>query len=224
MPRTKRAAPGGYVYHVLNRGVGRMRLFEKPRDYEAFEEILSETLAKIPLRICAFSVMPNHWHFVVWPEEDGQLGVFFQRLSVTHVTRWSRAKGRVGYGHVYQGRFKSFPVETEDYFYQVARYDERNELRANLVSEASAWRWSSLWIHEHGSPEQRRWLSAWPLPRPRAWGQYVNQAETEAELKALRHSVQRGKPYGREAWVSTTAEQLGLQSTLRARGRPRKKE
>lgn len=222
MPRTRRAAPGGYVYHVLNRGVGRMRLFTKPRDYEAFLEILDETLAKIPLRICGFCLMPNHWHFVVWPERDGQLGVFFQRLGVTHVTRWARARCRVGFGHVYQGRFKSFPVETEEYFYQVVRYAERNALRANLVARAEDWRWSSLWIREHGTKQQRSWLSAWPVPRPRAWREYVNEGETEAELKALRHSIQRGAPYGSDAWVLATAAQLGLQSTLRPRGRPRK--
>jgi putative transposase len=125
---------------------------------------------------------------------------------------------------VYQGRFKSFPVETEDHFYRVVRYAERNALRANLVSEASDWRWSSLWIYEHGSPEQRAWLSAWPVPRPRGWRTYLNQAETEAELKALRGCVQRGTPYGTEAWISTTAEELGLASTLRARGRPRKRD
>jgi putative transposase len=199
-----------------------MRLFTKPRDYEAFLEILDETLAKVPLRICGFCLMPNHWHFVVWPEEDGQLGVFFHRLGVTHVTRWARAKCRVGYGHVYQGRFKSFPVETDDYFYQVVRYAERNALRANLVGQAEEWRWSSLWIRKLGSPQQQAWLSAWPVPRPRDWYRYVNQAETEAELKALRHSIQRGRPFGREAWIATTAAQLGLQSTLRPRGRPRK--
>jgi putative transposase len=76
MPRIARAAPGGYVYHVLNRGVGRMQLFASPRDYEAFQEILAETLAKSPLRICALAIMPNHWHFVVWPEADGQLAAF----------------------------------------------------------------------------------------------------------------------------------------------------
>ena len=94
MPRTARAAPGGFVYHVLNRGVGRMRLFDKARDYEAFEETLAETLAKISLRVCGFCVMPNHWHFVVWPDADDQLGLFFQRLTVTHATRWVRAKRR----------------------------------------------------------------------------------------------------------------------------------
>lgn len=222
MPRTRRAAPGGYVYHVLNRGVGRMRLFTKPRDYEAFQEILGETLAKVSLRICGFSLMPNHWHFVVWPEEDDQLGVFFQRLTVTHVTRWARAKDRVGFGHVYLARFKSFPVETEEYFYKVVRYVERNALRANLVDEAGEWPWSSLWIRQQGSPEQRAWLSEWPVPYPRDWHSYVNRLETEAELKALRHSVQRGTPYGSDGWVSETAAEMGLESTLRPRGRPRK--
>ncbi len=207
---------------MLNRGVGRMRLFTKPRDYEAFQEIIGEALAKVPLRICGFSLMPNHWHFVVWPEEDAQLGVFFQRLTVTHATRWTRAKGRVGFGHVYQDRFKSFPVETEEYFYQVVRYVERNPLRANLVDEAGKWPWSSLWIRQQGTAEQRAWLSEWPVPCPRDWHSYVNRPETEAELKALRHSVQRGTPYGSVAWVSDTAAQLGLESTLRSRGRPRK--
>lgn len=221
MPRTRRAAPGGYVYHVLNRGVGRLRLFSDPRDYEAFLEILDETLAKFPLRICGFCLLPNHWHFVVWPERDGQLAAFFQRLGVTHVTRWARAKGRVGYGHVYQGRFKSFPVQTDESFCRVVRYVERNALRAKLVEQAQDWPWSSLWIRQRGSEAQRGWLSTWPVRRPRDWCQYVNRPETAAELVAMRHSIQRGTPYGSAAWVHATAAQLGLQSTLRPRGRPR---
>ncbi|MEX1027694.1 MAG: transposase, partial [Candidatus Paceibacterota bacterium] len=73
MPRSRRVAPGGYVYHVLNRGVGRCRLFYKPRDYEAFEEIVEETLLTRAMRICGFCLMPNHWHLVLWPEHDGEL-------------------------------------------------------------------------------------------------------------------------------------------------------
>jgi putative transposase len=216
------AAPGGFVYHVLNRGVGRMRLFHATRDYVAFEEIVAETLVKVPLRLCALCLMPNHWHFVAWPEADGQLAAFFQRLTVTHATRWARAKRRVGLGHVYQGRFKSFPVETDEHFLQLVRYVERNALRANLVTEAEAWRWSSLWIREHGTAEQRACLSDWPVRRPQRWGAYVNRPATQRELDALRTSVQRGRPYGGVAWIASTAEQLGLESTLRPRGRPRR--
>ena len=102
------------LFHVLNRGVGRMRLFEKEGDYEAFERILEETQEARPMRICAYCLMPNHWHFVLWPEHDGGLAAFMQRLTITHVRRWQEHRGQVGLGHVYQGRYKSFPVETDE--------------------------------------------------------------------------------------------------------------
>ena len=153
------------------------------------------------MRICSYCVMPNHWHFVLWPQHDGDLAAFMQRLTVTHVTRWQKNRRRVGEGHVYQGRFKSFPVETDDYFYQLVRYVERNALRANLVPRAEEWRWSSLWRREHGSPAEQTLLAEWPMPCPRHWLRYVNEAETESELEALRRSVHRGQPFGSGDWV-----------------------
>ena len=210
------------VFHVLNRGVGRQRLFDKPADYVAFEELVEETLDKVAMRICAYCLMPNHWHFVVWPEHDGDLAAFMQRLTVTHVTRWQKHRQRVGEGHVYQGRFKSFPIQTDDCFYQVVRYAERNALRANLVARAEDWQWSSLWRRSNGTPDQRRWLSTWPLSRPREWVHHVNAPQTEAELVALRRSVTRGQPFGSPQWTEATAQELGLESTIRTRGRPKK--
>jgi len=210
------------VFHVLNRGVGRQRLFDKPADDVTFEELVAETLDKVAMRICAYCLMPNHWHFVLWPEHDGDLAAFMQRLTVTHVTRWQKHRRRVGEGHVYQGRFKSFPVQTDDDFYQVVRYAERNALRAHLVERAEDWQWSSLWRREHGTPDDRRWLSTWPLSRPREWLKQVNEPQTEAELEALCRSVTRGQPFGSPQWTEATAKQLGLESTSRTRGRPKK--
>ncbi len=221
MPRVNRIAPGGMVFHVLNRGVGRQRLFEKPADYAAFEDVMTETLEKVPIRICSYCLMPNHWHLVLWPEEDGQLARFMQRLTVTHVTRWQSHRRRMGQGHVYQGRFKSFPVETDEYFYQLVRYVERNALRAKFVARAEDWQWSSLWRREHAPLEDRRWLGAWPLPRSRRWAEFVNEPETAAELASLRRCVKRGQPFGSPAWMEETAKQLHLESTIRPRGRPR---
>ena len=221
MPRTSRGAPGGYVYHVLNRGVGRRRLFDKAADFQAFEDILAETCRLLPMRVCGFCLMPNHWHLVLWPEHDGELAAFMQRLTITHVTRWQKHREKVGEGHLYQGRYKSFPVEVDDHFYQIMRYTERNALRAGLVAQAEAWRWGSLWRRTEGSAEQQALLSPWPLPQPTDWIRLVNQPQQETELAALRRSVTRGRPYGSQSWVRTTAEQLGLQATLRSRGRPR---
>lgn len=219
MPRTKRVAPGGTVFHALNRGVGRMKIFSTQRDYLAFEETVEETLRLYPMRILAYCWLPNHWHFLLWPEEDGQLSAFLQRLTNTHTQRWQRAKQKVGYGHLYQGRFKSFPVETDEHFYSVARYVERNALRAGLVATAESWRWGSLWrrVNNVHAPL----LTDWPLPEPRGWTKHVNQPQTEAELGAIRRCVQRGSPYGTDTWTTRTARALGLTSTLQPRGRPK---
>jgi len=208
------------VFHVLNRGVGRRNLFDKAGDFEAFERVLKETLRLRPMRVCGYCWMSNHWHFVLWPESDGDLAAFMQQLTNTHVKRWKEHRGETGLGPLYQGRYKSFPVQTEDYFYQVVRYVERNALRANLVERAEQWLWSSLCPGREES--QRDILSAWPLARPANWIELVNEPQTEAELEALRHCVNRGTPYGEKSWVETTAARLGLAATLRLRGRPRK--
>ncbi len=222
MPRPIRIAPGGMVFHVLNRGVGRMRVFHHDDDYLAFERIMEETLQTRPMRICAYCLMPNHWHMVLWPQHDGDLAAFMQRLTVTHVARWQRNKRRVGYGHLYQGRFKSFPVETDDHFYQVVRYVVRNPLRANLVDDLDEWHWSSFWRYRRGTAAQKRLLSRWPLDRPRKWKSHVQRPQTESEQAALQRSIARGSPLGRKVWVCQVAEQLKLTSTLARRGRPRK--
>ena len=210
------------VFHVLNRGVARMQLFEKPADYQAFELVLRETVDESPIRICAYALMPNHWHLLVWPESDGDLAAFMQRLTVTHVRRWQLNRGYSGLGHVYQGRYKSFPVESDEHFWVVARYVERNALRANVVLRAEEWRWSSLWRRYQGRREEKSLLARWPIEVPRNWIERVNQADDGRELEALRRCVQRGRPYGLPEWQKEIAIRLGLESTYRPAGRPRK--
>ena len=196
MPRASRYLPGGMVFHVLNRAVGRRTLFSKEADYLAFERVLEETLRTRPMRICAYCVMPNHWHFVLWPEHDGDLSAFLQQLTNTHVKRWKEHRREVGYGHLYQGRFKCFPVQTDAYFYDVVRYVERNALRANLVARAERWPWSSLGRGLRAEPVAPI-LADWPLPRPADWPTIVNRPQTESEIASLRHCVNRGRPYRR---------------------------
>jgi putative transposase len=220
MARRLRCSDGGYVYHVLNRAVGRTRLFTKPADYTAFEQVLQQAWDRFGLRLLSYAILPNHWHLVVWPERDGQLSRWAQWLTVTHVRRWHAHHHTEGSGPIYQGRFKSFPVQADNHFYTVCRYVERNALRANLASRAEQWRWSSLWHREHRAPVD--WLSAWPLPLPEDWVAVVNRAETKGELAALRRSVLRGAPFGDEEWQRRTSSELGLESSLRQPGRPRK--
>ncbi len=224
MPRRARSIQGGLVYHVLNRSNGRHPLFRKEADYVAFERVLEEAFEREPLRILAYCVLPNHWHFVVWPKQgaDRQVSEFFRWLTVTHTQRWHAHYHTSGNGHLYQGRFKSFPVDTDEHLYTVLRYVERNSVRANLADRADAWRWSSAWRMHHGASSSRAILCEWPIPRPSDWLLRVNRAETKGELESLRRSVQRGQPFGSESWCERIIKRLGLESTIRSPGRPKK--
>lgn len=197
-----------------------MQIFDADHDYSAFQRVIEETLRVVPMRISAYCWMPNHWHFVLWPERDGELSEFMQRMTNMHTQRWQRAKGRVGDGHLYQGRFKSFPIQSDDHFYQVVRYVERNALRAGLVARAQDWPWGSLWQRTQALTGL---LSEWPIGKPRDWNCHVNEPQTEAELDAIRRCAKRGCPYGSAAWTEQAAQLLGLQSALQPRGRPRRK-
>jgi putative transposase len=159
MPRRGRSAPGGRAYHVLNRGNGRRTLFRKEADYAAFERILEQAVERLPMRVLGWCLMPNHWHLVLWPESDGQLSEFMRWLTVTHAQRLHAHRRDGAGGHVYQGRFKSFPVQEDHHFLVLMRYVERNALRANLVRRAEDWRWSSLWRRERGDAAQRAVLT-----------------------------------------------------------------
>jgi putative transposase len=161
MPRRARSIIGGYVYHVLNRANGRLRLFKKDGDFAAFEQVVSEARERVPLRILGYVVMSNHWHFVVWPRQrrDGEVTDFFRWLTLTHSQRWHAHHGTSGMGHIYQGRFKSFPIAADEHFLKVLRYVERNPLRAGLVSRAEDWRWGSLYRRTRGIADEMALLA-----------------------------------------------------------------
>ena len=221
MARVPRNATGGIVYHVLNRANGRMQIFRTDRDYQAFVDLLQEAKKKYPMRILAYCLMPNHWHLLLYPESDDDLPRFMRWLGLTHTQRWHAAHKTTGYGHVYQGRYKSFPVQTDEHFLQVARYIERNPLRAKLVMQAQDWQWSSLWLRKKGSKRYRDILSSWPVPATSTYTTWVNQPQPKEEVEVIRYAIKRSRPYGGEDWVHTTAKQLNLEATLNPRGRPK---
>lgn len=220
MPRRPRRATGGYVFYVLNRAAGRKKIFRNDEDYAAFEQTLEEAREQVPMRLLAYCIMPNHWHLVLWPRRDGELSEYMRWLTNTHTRRWHLAHRTTGTGPLYQGRFKSFPVQQDDHYYRLCRYVERNALRANLTLRAEDWRWSSLHACVYDRTDVT--IDIGPLPYGSTWVEYVNQPETEAELAALRNSAQRGSPYGEPTWRKATAAKLKLESKLGNLGRPRK--
>src|SRR5438067_1726188 len=232
MSRTARAAPPGLVYHVLNRSVGRMKMFRRDADFDAFERIIREAHERHPLRLLDYCIMPTHWHFVAWPEKEGELTDFFRWLAHTHAMRWRVSHHTVGYGHLYQDRFKSFVVKRDRHLLTLCRYVERNALAAGLVERAQDWRYGSVWARAAQASSSTSspghpigaLLSEWPVERPANWIELVNRPLTGKELERVRLSLARGRPLGPDDWTRRTASRLNLQHTLRREGRPAKKE
>ncbi len=216
MPRTARASAGGVCYHVLNRGNGRQRIFSGDGDYAAFLDLLAAACERLPLRILGLCLMPNHFHLLLWPHADGDLSRWMQWLLTAHVRRYHGRRGTSG--HVWQGRFKAFPIEQDEHFLTVLRYVERNPQRAGLVRRAVQWPWSSLALRARHAGL----LADPPVKLPRNWVERVHRPETAEELAAVRESVVRGAPFGSPAWRTRMAAALGLEAALRPRGRPRK--
>jgi putative transposase len=117
------------------------------------------------------------------------------------------------------GRFKAFPIEEDEHLISVLRYVARNALRAELASGAEDWKWSSVaaWLRH----DPLLWRGEVPL-RDERWMERVNEPLSAGDLSRLRLSVERGRPYGADAWMKETARRLGVESTLRPRGRPPK--
>ena len=165
--------------------------------------------------------MPNHFHLVAWPRKDGDLGKWMQWLMTSHVRRYHRHYDSSG--HVWQGRFKAFPVQSDEHLLTVMQYVERNPVRAKSIPirKAQNWQWSSA-----GTPPsdcETVKLHAGPVKRRKDWLDWVNQPLSEVELSDMRLCLKRGRPFGTQRWQNKTAKNLGLESTMRPRGCPKKK-
>jgi putative transposase len=217
-----RIAIGDTIYHVINRANGRMQIFNTKEDYQLFEQLLTEARELTDMRILAYTIMPNHWHLVLYPRRDGDMSAFMHWLTTTHVRQYRVASESIGGGHLYQGTYKSFPVEKSEYLSTLIRYVEQNSLRAKLVTRAEDWKYSSLYRRMKGTLKQQKLLAKLPIDLPHQYLKEVNTIYGEATLQEIRTSIQRGTPYGRDRWVEKFVSTHQMESTVRTPGRPRK--
>ena len=220
MGRALRVNKGNYIYHVLNRANARVQIFDNDKDYKLFEEILEEAEEKFDMRILGYSIMPNHWHLILYPKKDGDLSKFMNWLTLTHTQRWHSIKKTIGQGHLYQGRYKSFICQNDAYFLTLVRYAERNPKKADLVKKAENWRWGSVWRRENGTEKQKKLLSEWPISKPKDYLKYLNESQNENEEKIIQNAILRGSPYGEDGWKDKIIKKFKLETTIRQRGRP----
>jgi putative transposase len=227
MGRPPRLIGDGLVYHALNRGNNRERVFFRPTDYEQFLRALAQTQERYPFRLYAYCLMANHFHLVLQPADGQAISRILQSLTVAHTWHYHRAQATSG--HVWQGRFKSPVIAADEHLLTVLRYVESNPLRAGMVTDLAEYSWSSYPAHGLGRglpllAEAPVWrsLGRREPARQRYWRQWLHTPLTEKELALVRRSVGSGRPYGSVAWVEQTGARLGLNLVARPRGRPRK--
>jgi putative transposase len=200
------------VAHVLSRGNNRAKVFHSPSDYDRFVHLLDKATKRHDVDHYAFCIMPNHFHLVVRVDETEQLSQMMQWWLTTHVKR--HHPRHASSGHVWQGRFKSFPIQEDEHLLTVLRYVLLNPCRAGLAQYPWEWQWSSL---RHGLM-----IKPWPLEPPGRVSDWLRSPASQEQEDRLRRSITRGAPFGHEDWEAETAARWDLESTLRPRGRPRK--
>ena len=185
-----------------------------------------EAHALHPTRILAWCLMRNHWHFVLWPREEGEVTAFLRWLAHTHAMRWHVAHGTVGRGHLYQGRFKSFPVQEDGHVLTVCRYVERNALQCPRCAARGG-----LALGELVGAAERPAGPAIAVERL-AGGAACSLAavgqpalDGKGSVRPCGPAVARGRPYGDDDWQQKQVKRLGLLHTMSAakgvRQRPR---
>jgi putative transposase len=222
MPRQARIAPDGLIHHVMNRGDHRETIFHKAADFQAFLGLMSEAGRRIAMRILAYCIMRNHFHFVLWPYEGVDLSAYMQVLMNLHISRYLRHYPPSSPGHIYQGRYTNSLVQDGPSLLTVMRYVEANALKANLVTRAEHYMWSSA--SPHASDPGRPALSDGPAPKPPDWLGFINAPQRGEEIEKMQRAMWRGAPVGDEAWRNRMVKAYGLDHTIRDRGRPRSYE
>jgi putative transposase len=172
MARRRRITPGGFVYHVCNRGSRKGGLFDDAKEYARFLCLLERARRKRPMRIIAYCLMRTHFHFLLWPEGEADLPRFMHWITATHAQHWHRHRGSAGTGAVYQSRYVSRPIWDHRHYLTVLRYVERNALQAGLVRRAELWPWCS--VSEPSLPGSSFEVDPGPVPRLPHWLDLLN--------------------------------------------------
>ena len=194
MPRSNRVDVGNMIYHVINRASARLMLFDAKEDYQLILQTLEEAKEKYGMRILAYCIMPNHFHLLLHPKNDGDLSKFMYWFTMTHTQRWHAMHKTYGSGHIYQGRYKSFLVCDDAYYLTLLRYIERNPLRAKIVIKLINWKWGSY--HERTQQSKTKLLDVSPVPLPENYNVFVTEAVTPNELASIRQSITKSKDKG----------------------------
>jgi putative transposase len=221
MARIARVVAVGVAHHVTQRGIGRRFLLDREADRQVYLGLLRENLAAHRVALAGFCLMSNHVHLIVIPEDEEGLGLSMKHTHGRYASYWNAVHSSSG--HAWQGRYFSCPLD-ESHLWEALRYTELNPVRANLVTEAHAWAWSSAAAHcGTVQADERLSMSLWQRCwTPAGWREYLAAGETEKALALIRKSTHTGRPLGTEEFVRALEQSTERRLLPQKGGRPPK--
>lgn len=231
MGRPPRITIPNLYFHILNRGNNKQLTFRDESDYFHYIKLIKRYKEKFNFKLYHFSLMPNHVHFQKEPIKDGDISRIMQRLTLAH-TRYFNTKYQT-VGHVWQGRFKSQLIDSDEYFLYCGLYIEANPVRAGLVKKPEDWKWSSYNFYAHGKCDKLIEkiidpdpfyiaLADEPNKRQELYRARVETVLQESFIKNFRDQMNKGI-YGSQEFVEKVKKMYGV-GIAKKRGRPRKGE
>jgi len=220
MPRIARSVAVGYPHHVTQRGNNRGTVFFDDEDRWFYFNTLKRYSQKYKLEIWAYCLMGNHVHLLAVPGEDSSLAKGIGLTNMIYTQYLNRRLGNSG--RVWQNRFFSCAVERETYLWSVARYIERNPVKAGMVEKTVQYRWSSAQAHLSGCADQLLCGEQWLVDEERkAYSEYLEEDCEEVE-KTIRQKTSNGRPLGRDDFIDLLEYRCGQKLRVRKKGRPKK--
>lgn len=230
MPRTSRIVIKGYPHHIIQRGHNRQAVFASDDDYLYYLDNLQEWKEKLGCLIYAYCLMTNHVHLIIDPGNAAEnLAQLMKRVGGRQTRYVNKMERRTGC--LWEGRYKSSPISTDEYLLACCRYVELNPVRAGITADPADYRWSSYRVKT--GKEKRGWLDLDPCymglannekDRAESYKTWVKESIPDGEWNLIRQSLQRGQLTGSLRFVDEIERKTARRVEFRGQGRPRKKE
>jgi len=224
MPRIARVVVVGYPHHITQRGNYRQKIFSADADRKKYISFIKEESKRYNLMILAYSLMPNHVHFIGIPEKEDSMGNAFKYAHMRYAQYYNKRKCATG--HLFQGRFFSSLMD-EIHTLACARYIERNPVRAKMVKKPYHYEWSSA--KEHCGIRQPDELGVNKLfdyieETQKTWKGFIETSDDDDQVKAIRKKTERGRPLGDDNFIEKIEKKVGRRLKLNPKGRPKKEK
>lgn len=229
MPKLGRVVVPNFPHHVVQRGHNKQVVFAEEADYRYYSRTLEEFSEEYDVKVYGFCLMTNHVHLLLQPGEAiSGLGQLMKRLSGRQTRFVNRQELRSG--TLWEGRYKSSPIEADAYLLACCRYVELNPVRARMTQDPAAYKWSSYRKHA-GKESQFRWVDTDPCyqafgasdsERATRYTEFVRSAIPEGEWEVIREALQRGQLTGTKRFADEVEAIIGRRVENRKQGRPRK--